>query len=78
MTPDEQIAQLETKLNNFINEVQQHKHTGLDNKRIPLSETEYSKVATVGNPTGGINIDSEARAAINLLIDALQQLKLME
>ena len=50
----------------------QHRHNGIDNKRIKFSELEITKNAAITAPSGGATVDSQARAAINSLITELE------
>lgn len=63
---------------------QQHTHNGADSKKLRLADLEGSlreittPSATISDPSGGMVVDSEARTAINAILDLLQNQGLME
>ncbi len=52
--------------------------TDTDQKLAFFGGTPVDKPETVTDPTGGATIDAEARAAINTIIDRLQELTLIK
>lgn len=62
----------------------QHRHNGADSQKIRLSDTEGSlsdivtPSATISDPSGGVTVDSQARTAINAILDLLQAQGLMQ
>lgn len=57
--------------------IMNHRHSGTDSMQVNYTELKITPEAHINNPTGGITIDSEARTAINSLIVALQNKKLI-
>lgn len=49
-----------------------HKHTGQDSKTL------WTKQAKISDPSGGANPDPESRAAINSIIDALEEVGILK
>lgn len=62
----------------------QHTHNGADTRRLDLADIEgdlsdiVTASATISDPSGGAVQDAEARAAINDILDLLQEQFLME
>lgn len=62
----------------------EHRHNGSDSQRLNLSDIEGSlsdlttPSSTISDPSGGATQDSEARTAINAILDLLQEQGLME
>jgi len=62
----------------------QHRHNGADSQKIRLSDTEgdlrdiVTPSATISDPSGGVTVDTQARTAINAILDLLQAQGLMQ
>lgn len=54
-----------------------HKHDGVDSPQLSLENMLETPQSAITAPTGGLTIDSEARIAINSIITALENLKLI-
>lgn len=68
-----------------LNDLQRHRHTGLDAEKVSFTDLEdlpsgieNAPLATISDPSGGMTVDSEARSAINDIIDRLQSLGLIQ
>lgn len=72
----QRIAELEAQFRN-------HRHTNLDAPIIDFdtlgipSQLQQAPLGSVGAPSGGLTVDSEARSAINSLISRLEDLGLI-
>lgn len=52
-----------------------HKHNGIDSNKLELSDITDKQLA-ITKPSGGTTIDSQARTAINDIVDKLKALGL--
>lgn len=56
-----------------------HQHNGRDSLRIKFSEIKIDEIQNaIGKPSGGATVDSQARAALNSIIDVLKNLGLTQ
>lgn len=60
------------------NQLKTHKHNGLDSLKISARDLENAPQPAISNPTGGVTIDANARAAIVSIITTLENLGLIK
>jgi hypothetical protein len=58
--------------------VDRHKHNGTDSEQIEYTDILILGETTIADPSGGLTTDSEARTAINAILDLLQAKGLMK
>lgn len=61
-----------------MEKVTPHKHNGTDMDRIEFTDISILAEANIPDPAGGATVDTEARAAINAILDLLQAKGLMK
>jgi hypothetical protein len=69
---ENKLQELERRLINLEKDFSFHRHTGLDGKKVGYKDLIYKAGATLAKPTGGATVDSQARTAINDIIDLLK------
>lgn len=55
-----------------------HKHNGTDAERIEYTDLAILGETTISDPAGGATVDTQARTAINAILDLLQAKGLMK
>lgn len=53
--------------------VETHVHNGIAQPKNKLKDLEIQKSETIADPSGGATVDSQARTAINAILDLLQE-----
>ena len=61
-----------------MEKVTPHKHNGTDAERIEYTDLSIVPETEIPQPSGGLTVDAEARAAINALLDLLRAKGLMK
>lgn len=68
----DKLQQLENRILKLEKEFNSHRHIGSDNLKIDFKDIFIKAGYTLAKPTGGATVDSQARTAINDIIDLLK------